>query len=142
MEILLIAAIIGLLPAAIASSKGRSFVLWWLYGAGLFLFAMIHAIVLKPTQNAILRDPSFRQCPHCAEAIKREARVCRYCGRESIDKFSDGDSTVDLVCPRCHSEVLLTHTQCHSCGARILDARRDLERANRLRKSRIFVRVG
>ena len=24
----------------------------------------------------------LRQCPICAELIKREARVCRYCGRD------------------------------------------------------------
>ena len=30
MEILLIAVLIGLLPAAIAKSKGRSFGLWWI----------------------------------------------------------------------------------------------------------------
>lgn len=47
MEILFFAAILGLLPAFIASSKGRSFGLWWFYGAMIFIVAIIHAMVLK-----------------------------------------------------------------------------------------------
>ena len=29
----------------------------------------------------------LRPCPHCAEPIRREARVCRYCGRDSVNRF-------------------------------------------------------
>ncbi len=35
MEFLIIVVLIGLIPAAIARSKGRSFGLWWLYGSAL-----------------------------------------------------------------------------------------------------------
>lgn len=31
--------------------------------------------------TAVVTGPS-RQCPYCAETVKAEARVCRYCGRE------------------------------------------------------------
>jgi uncharacterized membrane protein len=47
MEALFLAALLGLLPAFIASSKGRSFGLWWFYGAMIFIVAIVHAIVLK-----------------------------------------------------------------------------------------------
>jgi hypothetical protein len=33
-----------------------------------------------PTKNALLSDE--RECPFCAETIKKKAKVCRYCGRE------------------------------------------------------------
>lgn len=50
MDLLLPAFILlGLIPAAIAKRKGRSFVLWWFYGATLIVIALPHALLLKPT---------------------------------------------------------------------------------------------
>lgn len=46
-EFIVICAIIGCLPAAIAQSKGRSFVTWWIYGALLFIAALPHSLMLK-----------------------------------------------------------------------------------------------
>ena len=45
--VFLIAPIIGLLPAAIARSKGYSFVGWWIYGSLLFIVALPHALFLQ-----------------------------------------------------------------------------------------------
>jgi hypothetical protein len=42
-----IALIIGLLPAAIANSKGHSFFGWWVYGFLLFIIALPHALLLE-----------------------------------------------------------------------------------------------
>lgn len=44
---LIVAAIAGLIPAWAAHEKGRSFGLWWLYGAGFWLIAIIHVASLK-----------------------------------------------------------------------------------------------
>jgi hypothetical protein len=85
MEILLIAVVIGLLPAAIASSKGRNFFLWWIYGAAIFIVALPHALIMKADQRAVDQRQiaeGGRQCPSCAEIIRREAVVCRFCGRD------------------------------------------------------------
>lgn len=49
---LIIAAIVGLIPAAIANNKGRSFFAWWLYGFLLWIVALPHSILLKPNEIA------------------------------------------------------------------------------------------
>lgn len=85
-EILIISAFLGLIPAFIAQSKGRNFALWWFYGWMLFIVAFIHSIVLKPDVKAVeikaLASGDNKKCPHCAELIKAEAKVCRHCGRD------------------------------------------------------------
>jgi hypothetical protein len=85
MEFLLFLAVIGLLPAAMAKSKGRSFFKWWLYGALLFIVAAPHALLARPRQKDLdqrERKAGRVQCPQCAEWIRPEAKVCKHCGRD------------------------------------------------------------
>ncbi|MBE8596870.1 hypothetical protein [Xenorhabdus sp. BG5] len=50
-EFWLAAALIGLIPAALANAKGRNFFGWWVYGTLLFIVALIHAFLLKNTDK-------------------------------------------------------------------------------------------
>jgi hypothetical protein len=86
-ELLLLAGI-GLIPAFIARSKGHSFVGWWIFGALLFIVALIAVLIIKPTPAARLRAQgiplaAIRPCPACMSPIPRASSVCSSCGSTS-----------------------------------------------------------
>ncbi len=78
--------LLGLIPASIAQSKGRSFVGWWIYGALLLIVALPHALMLQTDLVAVdrraVQSGESRKCPHCAELVRRDAKICRYCQRD------------------------------------------------------------
>ena len=49
MGLLILAVLIGVIPAFIAQSKGPDFVVWWIYGATLFIVALPHELQRRRT---------------------------------------------------------------------------------------------
>jgi hypothetical protein len=89
MEVFIIALLIGLIPAFIAQNKGKSFVLWWIYGALIFIVALPHSLIMKADQHSIENQQlseGMKKCQFCAEMIKQDAKVCRYCGRDVAEQ--------------------------------------------------------
>jgi hypothetical protein len=76
--------------AAIASGRGRSAFGYFLLSLVLSpIFGLIVVLVVGPNRTLLedqqLRNGTSRRCPFCAETVRQEAIVCRFCGRDLPD---------------------------------------------------------
>lgn len=122
-----IALICAILCGAVAPSRNRSAGNW---AVGGFLLGPIGVILLflLPRGGEDTPGGQLRKCPHCAEMIKREARVCRYCQRDvepmpdmpATSPASSGQAMVK-ACPYCGQAVGAAVEICPSCKRTLPD---------------------
>ena len=76
---LAVAALLGLIAGEIARRKGQSFFFYWFLGFVFLPLGLILAVIAAPNPEGLARAEGLRKCPHCAELVKGEATICRYC---------------------------------------------------------------
>lgn len=86
----LLGIVVGVICAFVGGllsfSKGHSFGLGFGLGFLLGIIGLIIVVALPKNEKALeersLAAGTSKKCPYCAEIVKNEAVVCRYCGRE------------------------------------------------------------
>ncbi len=74
------ALICGFLSMDVAEKKGYSSGAWLACGLFFGVFGLIAAAGLPKKQASMSASSLLKKCPDCAESIRKEAFVCKFCG--------------------------------------------------------------
>jgi DNA-directed RNA polymerase subunit RPC12/RpoP len=123
--------------AAICQEKGRPALQGVLLGLLLGPIGVVICAILPRNVTALetsgLTSGAMRKCPYCAEPIRSEAVVCRYCGREipvaALDKvLYTGDGLLAYKCRNCGKTYdLAERDRCPHCQWREPSRKRILD---------------
>lgn len=148
----------GVICAVLAERKGRGPIIWFVMGFLFSFLAMILLFVMSDITNNVTEESwvdtrtaerkkekedkrrsaeistvsvsDTRDCPYCAETIKKAAIICRFCGRDipAITEKAFSPPATPIVkplllpydhieCLRCGSQQRSDRIICKDCGA-------------------------
>lgn len=122
----------GIIAGAIYRNRGNSGFAGFLAGLILGPIGIILVLVTKPNTAAIeqrqLASGEMKKCPACAELVRSDARVCRYCQHDltaavpgrlapAQRAFAKPNGAGGFTCSACGGGVRHDATDCKHCKA-------------------------